>query len=217
MTALIPAYNEGAYLGDTISGLLGFLSPHQILVIDDGSRDGTGSIAREKGVLLLSLPANRGKGGALEAGLNQVPDGVVLFLDADLGNSAEKAYFLAEPVLKGEVEATIGLLSPPVKKGGLGLVRFTAREGVRLLRGETIDGILSGQRAFRREILHRFLPFAPGFGLEVGLTLDLLKHRFSFQTVPLDLRHRERGNDWPGFLHRGRQLLHILQALVMKG
>lgn len=217
LVALIPAYNEEEYLGETLDGLFSFLTPQQILVIDDGSIDETGAVARDRGVLLLSLPVNRGKGAALEAGLHQIQGEVVLFLDADLGISSQQAFPLVQPILAGEVESTMGILPPPKKRGGLGLVRFTAREGIRLLRGERVEGILSGQRAFKGELLPLFLPFAPGFGLEVGLTLDLLKHRISFAGVPLPLRHRETGNDWSGIWHRGQQLMHILMALMMKG
>lgn len=214
---LIPAFNEEEYLGDTIHGLLQTISPYQILVIDDGSTDRTGEIARERGVSLLSLPINCGKGEALTQGLKRTQADVILFLDADLGTSSKHILPLLEPILKREVEVTLGLLPPPRKRGGLGVARLVAEKGVRLLRGCHVEGILSGQRAFTREALLKLLPFAPGFGLEVGLTLDMLRFKIPYRLVKVHLYHRETENDWKGFYHRGRQLLHILWALVMKG
>ncbi len=216
VSVLIPAYNEEERLGATLDGLLEALSPSQILVIDDGSEDQTAVVAMERGVRLLSLPGNRGKGEALEAGLERTEGEVILFLDADLGATGLQALRLAEPVLEDEAEATIGLFPPPKKRGGLGVVRFVAQLGVLLLGGRRVRGVLSGQRAFRQELIRDLLPFASGFGLELGLTLDLLKRDVSFRELELGLRHRETGNDWQGFMHRGRQLLDILRVLVIK-
>lgn len=213
---LIPAYNEEEYIGETIDGLLQEIMPHQILVIDDASQDRTGEIAKERGALLHSLPVNKGKGEALEEGLGLAQGDVILFIDADLGPSSYHVFPLIEPVYKGEVEVTIGILPSPKKRGGLGLARFVADRGVRLLRGRHVEGLLSGQRAFRQEIIEKLLPFAPGFGLEVGMALDMLRAGISFRPVEVELYHRETFNDWRGFYHRGLQLLHIIQALMMK-
>lgn len=214
---LIPAYNEGEYLGETLDALLQELSPYQILVIDDGSTDHTGEVAREEGVLLHTLKRNKGKGKALEEGVKRCIGEIILFLDADLGLWAPNTFPLVRPIQENEVDATIGILPPPKQKGGLGLTRFVAREGISFLTGYGVQGALSGQRAFRRRVLLKLLPFAPGFGLEVGLTLDLIKYQIPFKTVEVELYHRETLNDWQGFYHRGRQLYDIIKAFMMKG
>lgn len=214
---IIPAFNEEEYIGETLDGLLQRISSHQILVIDDGSQDRTAEVAQKRDVLLHRLPFNKGKGGALEEGLKLVRGEVILFLDADLGYSSRYVFPLIKPISKGEVEATIGILPPPKRRGGFGIVRSVAERGVRLLRNCHVQGTLSGQRAFKQEIIEHLLPFAPGFGLEVGLTLDMLRAGISFLPVEVNLYHRESLNDWPGFYHRGIQLLHIFRALIMKG
>lgn len=97
---------------------------------------------------------------------------------------------------------------------GFGLVRRLAALGVRLLTGTRVQSPLSGQRAVKAEVLQRVGGLAQGFGVEVSLTIGALYHGFTLREVPVPMKHRAYGRSIKGFLHRGRQLIHVVKALM---
>jgi hypothetical protein len=87
-----------------------------------------------------------------------------------------------------------------------------AREGIKRLTGFEAAAPLSGQRCLTRKAAEA-IDYAPRFGVEVGLTVDLLRAGYRVAEVPADLRHRVTGEDWRSQLHRGRQYRDVLLAL----
>lgn len=146
------------------------------------------------------------------------PARAMLFLDADLEDTAAKAGPLIEPVLAGDVDMTIATL--PVQRtegGGRGFVVNLARSGIEQATGWSPAQPLSGQRCITRTAFEAALPLAPGFGVEVGLTIDLLRQGYRIREVEVPLHHRVTGTDWRSQVHRGRQWMHVLRALAVRG
>lgn len=109
-TCLIPAYNEAARIGLVLNAVLGHPHIAEVLVIDDGSSDGTAEIAQNLGAKVIRLAGNSGKTGALCVGLAKVKTSHVLLIDADLlGLSASAITSLIAPVAAGHAEASISL------------------------------------------------------------------------------------------------------------
>lgn len=210
---IIPAYNEAEHIYETVQAVFSIPEVGDVLVVDDGSSDGTGSIARRAGARVLALPFNLGKGGALNEGIGKITAAVVVLLDADLGLTAREAGCLLTPVLKGEADMTIACFPRPVRKAGFGLVKRLAKEGIRYYTGLTVQSPLSGQRALTRDVLQSVLPFASGFGAEVSLTIKAARKGFRILEVPVKMTHQETGRDLPGFLHRGKQFWHVARVL----
>lgn len=108
---VVPAYNVARYIGKVIDGCLKHFSPEKVLVVDDGSTDGTGEVAREKGVQVITHPRNQGKGSALLTGLKRASDlGMewVLTLDGDLQhNPADMEKFILA-ASQGKYDLIIG-------------------------------------------------------------------------------------------------------------
>jgi hypothetical protein len=75
---------------------------------------------------------------------------------------------------------------------------------------------LSGQRAVRWEALPALLPFAPGFGVEVAMTIDALRAGLRVVEIEVDLRHNPTGRDLAGLLHRARQARAISRELTRR-
>ena len=103
---------------------------------------------------------------------------------------------------------------PPATTGGFGLVKNLSRRAILLRTGYAPSQPLSGQRALLISALNA-LPqgIAPGFGAEVGMTLDLLSSGIKPLEIPLPLTHRPTGRNLSGFAHRARQGLDIARAL----
>jgi glucosyl-3-phosphoglycerate synthase len=216
--AVIPARDEAATLADTLHALHTIPNLSHLIVADDGSRDATLDIACNLGAELVpASPPGRpaGKGHALRLGLlrarNHAPDAVLL-ADADLGRSAALLAALLA-ALDEHHPATVAAFSLAATKGGFGLVKSFARRAIARRTGYAPSEPLSGQRALLVPALDGLPGIAPGFGAEVGMTLDLLAAGIKPLEIPLPLTHRPTGRNLPGFAHRARQGLDIVRAL----
>ena len=101
--------------------------------------------------------------------------------------------------------------------GGHGFVVRLARDGIEEATGWVAEQPLSGQRAFTREAFDAARPLAAGFGVEVGLTIDLLRKDFRVVEVPASFYHRVTGTDWRAKRHRARQFWAVWRALRARG
>jgi glycosyltransferase involved in cell wall biosynthesis len=214
-TVIIPAFNEEDRIAATVQAAASIDGVAQVIVVDDGSHDATAARAREAGAFVIIQPANRGKGAALEAALQMLEDQkIVVFLDADLGNSASEAAKLIAPLQAGEAHMAIAVLPRPAKKAGFGLVRGAARDAIRELGGGfEAQAPLSGQRAITGECLQALRPIAPGFGVEVALTVRALQRGFKVTEVQTNISHRATGNNLAGILHRARQYRDVRRTI----
>ena len=183
---LIPAYNEEATVRTIIEvAKAAQLGP--VLVVDDGSSDGTGSIAENAGANVLRLGENQGKGGAVHAGASALETEVVILVDADLtGLTPEHLHTLARPVLEHRVDMTRGDFSG-------GRWRTTA--------AQRITPQLNGQRAILREKLLSI----PGlresrYGIEIAITETAKKDAWRTQKVPLENVSQVMKEEKRGFL-----------------
>lgn len=214
VVAVVPAKDAAGSIAETVTALAGVAAVNDVLVVDDGSTDATASKARAAGAWVLTLPENRGKGGAVAAAVAATPEtDVYLLVDADTGATASGAAALLGPVLAGEADMTVGVLPSAGGRGGFGTVRRLAAAGIRRGAGGFVARApLSGQRAVRGPLL-RSLELAPRFGLEVGLTVDAVRAGARVVEVPVEMDHHHTGRSWSGFAHRGRQGADVSRAL----
>ena len=98
--------------------------------------------------------------------------------------------------------------------GGFGVAVKFARWAIRSLSGLDTTAPISGQRAMRGELLPIVVPFAPRFGMEIGMTVDAVRGGYRVLEVELDLEHRATGRSGRGFRHRGRQLRDFLRVYL---
>ena len=216
VSIVVPAYNEAPLILRTLRAIRMYIPHQELIVVDDGSRDTTMDVASEEADLVIRLPVNRGKGIALQTGWKQTSGDIVLMLDADLCETARFGYQLIDPILEDHCDMSIAQLPQPTKRVGLGMAKGLARNGIRLLTGFTPSAPLSGQRAICREALASIRSLDKGFGVEVGLTVDVLRAGYRVKEIPVQFSHRQTQNNWQGFYHRGREFMAISRALGRK-
>ena len=224
--ALVAAKDEAERVGATVRALRDLPGVAEVLVVSDGSTDATAANALEAGAHCLDLPRNLGKGGALNAGLAALMGRVaerlspepsaLLLADADLAETAARLDRLLIPVLAGEADLAIADLPAQKGAGGFGVAMGLARRGMARATGRTMSEPLSGQRAVRWEALPALLPFAPGFGVEVAMTIDALRAGLRVIEVEVDLHHNATGKNLAGLLHRARQARAITRELTRR-
>ncbi|GLZ12670.1 hypothetical protein Acsp04_29050 [Actinomadura sp. NBRC 104425] len=221
---VIPAKDEADRIAATVKAALELPGAGLVVVVDDGSADGTARVAEQAGAKVVRHGRNRGKGAAMESGAEAVrlldddrrEPRHLLFLDADLAETARDAAPLVEPVRRGEADMAIAVFSTTVKLGGHGFVVRLSREGIRRATGWEATQPLNGQRCLTRAAFEAARPLAAGFGVETALTIDLLRRGFRVTEVEVPLAHRATGTDWRSQLHRARQFRDVARALAVR-
>lgn len=227
VVAVVPAKDEAERIAATVAAARDLPRVSAVIVVDDGSSDRTADLAVDAGAELVRHSRNHGKADAMMSGLGRaaglrrvgrLPDRVaVLFVDADLEESAAELHVLVEPVVDGEVDLAIATLPPQrTAGGGHGLVVGLARRGIDELTGWSPLQPLSGMRCLSPEAVAAATPFARGWGVEVGMSVDVLDAGLVVREVACDLQHRVTGADWRGQVHRAAQYRDVALALAVR-
>lgn len=226
VAVVIPARDEADRVAATVLAAAGLPGVDLVLVVDDGSRDRTAAVAEAIGSPVVRHGKNRGKGAAMETGAEAVrlldrQEGRatprhLLFLDADLADSAKHAGPLVEPVRRDEADMTIAVFSTTVKLGGHGFVVGLSGAGIQRATGWRPAQPLNGQRCLTRAAFEAARPLAPGFGTETALTIDLLRKGLRVTEVEVPMSHRATGTDWRSQWHRARQFADVGRALARR-
>jgi glycosyltransferase involved in cell wall biosynthesis len=210
LTVVLPAYNEAARLGNTLTAVLNYLRENwpdaELIVVDDGSADDTASLARE--VLnnsrdvrtsVISYKSNLGKGRAVRLGLLAARNEVALFSDADLSTPITEAPKLVDPILRGDFDVTFG--SRALDRELIGVHQPWRREQagrvfnlvVRLATGLPFWDTQCGFKAFRMSACRPLVEAAmvDRFGFDVELLYLAFRAGLRLKEVPVRWDHNE--------------------------
>jgi glycosyltransferase involved in cell wall biosynthesis len=190
VTVVIPACNEAGAIGGVIAELRALAAWHQILVIDDGSTDGTGAEAEAAGAQVIRHPYNKGNGAAVKTGIRAATGEFILIMDGDGQHQPADARRLVERL--GEYDLVVGARSGQTQAGS------TRRTGNALLNWlasylaqREIPDLTSGFRAARAECLREFIHLLPnGFSTPTTTTLAFLRAGYNVAFEPIDARAR---------------------------
>lgn len=205
IAAVVPAYNEENTIADVVKVLVASPSINEVIVVSDGSVDSTAEVAAKMGAVVVNLPENRGKGGAMLVGIKQTEADYILFLDADLiGLKQSHIDSLLAPIFNGHAEVTLGVF----KKG---------RVSTDL--AQKFAPYLTGQRVIRASLLKQVQDMEIArFGVELALTRFTEDNDISCETVELrDLSHvmkEEKLGFWKGLGARAKMYREIIAYLL---
>jgi len=209
---LVAARNEADRIGATLIALRAAFPTAHVVVADDASDDATSDVALAHGAEVVSRGRPHGKGANMTAAAATVIDRppserapVFLLCDGDLGETAGRLGPLVDAVEDGDADLAIAVFASRVG-GGFGLALRYARNAIRRLSGYEALAPISGQRALSAAAMRAAYPFAAGYGMEIGITVDVVRAGLAVREVELDLTHRATGRSLRGFLHRAGQL-----------
>ena len=216
LTVCVPAYNEAGAIEATLQQLRERFSEAQILVVDDGSTDGTGDIARGiEGVDVIAHVSNRGYGASVKTAIRHADRQAVAWYDSDGQHRPEDLAAVAGPVLAGEKDAVVGARGEgsDVRVGrvpGKFLLKIVAQ----LVARQRIADLNSGLRCFRREVITRYLHLLPdGFSASTTSTLLMIKRGYRLDYVPI-VTERRVGKSTVR-LGDGLATLHLMTRLMV--
>jgi len=219
--AIVTARNEAQSIAATLAALSRALPGAALMLADDGSGDATAELARTAGAQVVAAEDQLGKGAAASLaaaealrrleGHADANNAIVLLCDGDLGASAAQLAALVGAVRRDEADLAIAAFAQR-QGGGFGLALGFARWAVRRCCRVRLSAPISGQRALKADVLRDLLPFADGFGMELGMTIDALRGGYRLAEIELELSHRATGRTPRGFAHRARQLRDFVRA-----
>ncbi len=213
VSIVIPAYNESGSIAEVVGILRAAAAWREIIVVDDGSADGTGDAAAAAGATVVRHPYNMGNGAAVKNGIRRATGEYVLIVDADGQHPPEEALRIISRL--GEYDLVIGARSNQTqathaRRAGNGALNWLAS----YLTGRDIPDLTSGFRGARASVLREFLHLLPnGFSTPTTTTLAFLKGGYAVAFEPIHARQRT-GQSKIRLARDGAKFLMIIFKLV---
>ncbi len=187
--AAIPCFNTGSSIADTVSKAKKYVD--QVVVVDDGSYDGTAQVARAAGALVVSHDTNRGYGEAIKScfeAMKAKTADVLVTLDGDGQHNPDEIPHLLAPVLRGEAELIIGSRfltdessMPRYRKFGISVITFLFNLGSKT----KVSDAQSGFRAYTRKVVEAFNCVEKGMSVSIETLVKARKKGFIIKEVPI--------------------------------
>jgi len=189
-SVVIPTFNEADGIAAVVEELRRSAGWHEVIVVDDGSRDGTGAAAAAAGARVIRHPYNKGNGASVKSGIRAAGGEYVLIIDADGQHPPADAVRLASRL--GEYDLVVGARSSATQATwGRRLGNATLNGLASYLTGRPIPDLTSGFRAARRSHLREFLHLLPnGFSTPTTTTLSFVKAGYNVAFEPVEARQR---------------------------
>jgi glycosyltransferase involved in cell wall biosynthesis len=220
---IVPAYNEAEVIGRTIRDLRRHAPWADVLVVNDGSADDTGEVARAAGAKVLDLPVNLGIGGAVQTGYRYAYENdydMAFQFDGDGQHRARRLQELARPILAGETDMIVGsrflrprgMTAQGSRWAGIKILAVA----VSLVTGVKITDPTSGFRGGGRKVIRLFAQTYPQDYPEPESLVLVHKQGFRVQEVPATMRRRRGGVSSISMLRGVQYMAKVVLAVLME-
>lgn len=197
ITVAIPCYNEELTVGNVISNFRHYLPEAEIVVFDNNSSDKTAVIAQENGAVVF-FEKKQGKGNVISTIFNKIETDILIIVDGDGTYSAEDVKKIINPIIKNKADIVVGRRMIERSKNmtlshvcGNIFFKFI----LNIFFNSDFKDILSGYRAFRKEVYKNIPVLSRGFEVETELTLQSLDRDFKVIEVPVSYKDRPQGSN----------------------
>jgi len=189
---VIPAKNESSSIGRVVESLASLYPEAEIIVVDDGSTDGTDDIAEKLGASVIRHPYSKGNGAAIKSGARAATGDIILFMDADGQHSPDDVHRLLNKLDQGFDMVVGARQSGSQASVGRGLANKFYNWFASYMTGQKIEDLTSGFRAVRRVKFLQFLSLLPnGFSYPTTSTMAFFRAGYSVCYEPIHTGQRE--------------------------
>ncbi len=191
LSVVLPAKNEAGSIDRVVRDLRERFPEAEIIVVNDGSSDGTGELARDAGARVISHPYSMGNGAAIKRGGREATGEVVVFMDADGQHTATEVERLLEQIDQG-YEMAVGARSASAQASlGRRLANGFYNRLASWMTGHPVPDLTSGFRAVRSEKFREFIHLLPnGFSYPTTLTMAFFRSAYPIAFVPVEVHKR---------------------------
>ncbi len=200
LSIIVPVYNEHDTVARLLERVLSLDIDKEVIVVDDGSTDGTREVLTERGrdpITVIHHPENRGKGAAVRSGLERATGEYVIIQDADLEYDPAEIGQLMAPLERGECDAVYGNRLPLAARGelhGVHLLIYLANlflsRFLSLLFTRTVHDIETCYKIMRADVAKSLGLRSDSFDIEPEITAKLLKRGYKIKEIPISYHHR---------------------------
>lgn len=200
LSVIMPVYNEVHTLKEVVTAVLATERAYELLIVDDGSEDGTRDLypeieAMDPSIRVILQEKNTGKGGALRTGFDQAKGDIVIIQDADLEYDPRDYEAILQPIEEGKAEVVYGsrFRGGPTKTMfflnmiGNKFITFVAN----ILYNTILTDVETCYKAFKREVIQGIPLRSKGFDFEAEVTAKILKRGYRIWEVPISYNGRE--------------------------
>jgi glycosyltransferase involved in cell wall biosynthesis len=199
LSVVVPVYNEEKTIAEILKRVQKVGLAHEIIVVDDGSSDGTAAIIKnlrsDKSIKFIAHPKNMGKGAAVRTGIEAATGEIILVQDADLEYYPEDYPALIKPIENGSADAVYGSRFMGGPRRTTMFWHMVANKMLTFLTNILYNNILTdmetGYKLFKREILQDIKIRSNNFDFEPEITAKLLKRRARIFEVPITFNPRD--------------------------
>ena len=189
LSIIMPIYNERETIAVILRRVREVDIPKEIILVDDGSTDGTRDILRREGAhgdtVVIYHERNRGKGAAIRTALKQATGEVIVFQDADLEYDPQDYIKLLAPIIEGKTKVVYGARTlqgqAPLRRWGNRFLTLVTN----LLYGVRLQDMETCYKMVAREVMEQFTILAHRFDIEPEITAKILKRGYRIQEVPI--------------------------------
>ena len=215
ISVIVPVFNEEMTIDEVLSKLISLKKRMsiEIIVIDDGSVDDTANIiSKYSEIIFVQHKKNIGKGAAIKTGLAKSSGQIIVIQDADLEYDVEQIPLLVEPIFNGRADVVYGSRFLGKIEGmslshniGNRILSFVAQ----ILYSKQITDIMTGHKAFKKQILNLIDLKERSFEVEIELTSHIFKNGFKLAEIPITYKYRSKGFAKINYCHGIRSLIKL--------